>query len=169
MSGEATPSGRLRPTFTMELAHPRQVAIEMLRDRFARDASLAGRWRGRDRWAELYVRETERRVWSPYLSIRLDENGDRTTLFGRFAPHPEVWTFFMFLYFAVAFLTVFGSIFGYVQWASEEPAWGLWGLWIGAPILLGLHGVSALGQLLGQSQMVELRTELRRLVDDMKA
>ena len=73
---------------------------------------------------------------------------------------PEVWTFFMFVYSLVAFLVVFGGIFGYVQWASNEAAWGLWAIWIGIPVLGLLHLVSYLGQRKSQAQMWDLKTRL---------
>ncbi len=151
----------LRPTFTVPLDVPRQVAVNEIRGRLAARWDLAGRWRGKGRWFDLFVPEAERRLWSPYLSVRLDEEGrDRCSAFGRFAPHPEVWTFFLFLYFLVAFLVLFGGTFGYVQWASNEPAWALWMVWIGLPVMLLIHAASFVGSRLGQAQMRELREVL---------
>lgn len=150
----------LRPTFTIPLAGPREGAVASIRERLAAAPELAGRWRGKGRWAEVYLPETERRIWSPYLSVRLDEEGAGCTLFGRFSPHPEVWTFFMFLYVLVAFIVLFGATLGYVQWASGERAWGLWAVWIGVPVLGLIHGASAMGVKLAQAQMRRLRGEL---------
>ena len=154
----------LRPTFSIELAVPRDEAIDAIRERFAETPEMAGRWRGKGNWAELHLPQSEHRIWSPYLSIRVDERGEASSIFGRFAPEPEVWTFFMFLYFLVAFITLFGSTLGYVQWASDEPAWGLWALWIGLPSLLAIHVASAVGARLGQDQMRRLRKELDDLL-----
>ena len=154
----------LRPTFTVSLALPRDEAVEAIRARFTQTADMAGRWRGKGSWAELYLPEPERRIWSPYLSIRVDQRRAGSSLFGRFAPHPEVWTFFMFLYFLVAFIILFGATLGYVQWASAELAWGMWAVWIGVPLLLCIHGASAMGARLGQDQMRRLRRELDDLL-----
>ncbi|GMV06389.1 MAG: hypothetical protein AMXMBFR53_26650 [Gemmatimonadota bacterium] len=156
-----------RPTFTVPLARPRDEAIEAIRAALAGRPDLAGRWRGKGRWAELYVPDAERRLWSPYLSIRLDEEGEGggCTLFGRFAPHPEVWTFFMFLYFLVAFVALFGATLAYVQWASGQPAWGLWTVWIGGPILVLIHAASAVGARLGFEQMLRLKRELDEVLE----
>ncbi|HKJ00987.1 MAG TPA: hypothetical protein VJ997_00995 [Longimicrobiales bacterium] len=154
----------LRPTFTVSLALPRDEAVAAIRARFTRTPEMAGRWRGKGAWAELYLPESERRIWSPYLSVRVDPRADGSSLFGRFAPHPEVWTFFMFLYFLVAFVVLFGATLGYVQWASHEAAWGLWAIWIGVPALLAVHGASAVGARLGQAQMRRLRRELDDLL-----
>lgn len=154
----------MRPTFQLALDRPRDEAVEAIRASLTEDAELVGRWQGKGRWAEIHVPGPDRRLWSPHLSVRLDDEDGRTTLFGRFAPHPEVWTFFMFLYFGVAFLAVFGAILGYVQWASDEAAWGLWAVWLGVPFLLLLHVASWVGQGLGQEQMGRLRGDLDRVL-----
>lgn len=155
---------RLRPTYTMSLRADRAAAIEEIRARLTADVRFAGRWRGKGRWAELHVPHAERRFWSPHLSVRLDDAPEGCTLHGRFAPHPEVWTMFMFLYFAIAFLAVFGAILGYVQWASNEAAWGLWAVAVGVPLLGLIHLAGAVGQRLGQDQMVALKTEMDEVV-----
>lgn len=157
----------LRPTFTVRLAADRDEAAAAIRARMAATPELAGRWRGRGRWVELYVPEEERRIWSPYLSIRVDEEGAGSVLFGRFAPHPEVWTFFMFLYFLVAFLVLFGATLGYVQWVSDERAWGLWAVWIGVPFLALIHAASAVGARLGQEQMRRLKARLDGIIAEI--
>lgn len=154
---------RHRPTFTVPLELGREDAIERIRENLASRDELQGRWRGKGRWAEIHVPEHERKIWSPHLSLRVDHAETGCTLFGRFAPDAEVWTFFMFIYIGVAFLVLFGATFGYVQWASDESAWGLWAVWIGVPILALLHIASAVGQRLGNDQM----HDLREILDDV--
>ena len=82
----------------------------------------------------------------------------------RYAPRPEVWTLFVFGYAAVAFLVILGAIFGYVQWASDETAWGLWAVWIGLPLLVSLHLVSWIGQRLSAGQIEELAQQLDQVL-----
>lgn len=155
----------LRPTFTRRFSMVREEAVAALRARLAETPDLTGRWRGKGRWAELYLPEDERRLWSPYLSVRFDTEEEGCTLFGRFAPHPEVWTFFMFLYGLVAFLALFGGTLGYVQWASDEAAWGFWAVYLGVPLLGLLHLASHAGARLGQAQMMRLKEELDRALE----
>jgi hypothetical protein len=157
---------RLRPTFRLSVGLSREAAIDRIRSGLAEDPRFAGRWRGKGRWADIYVPHAERRVWSPHLSLRLDSDSDeRCTLFGRFAPHPEVWTFFMFLYVAAWFGSVFGAVLAYVQWVSNESAWGGW-VGFASIVSVGLiHSASALGQRLGRGQMVSLKSELDALLD----
>jgi hypothetical protein len=149
------------------VALPRAETIEMLRTAMVSRPELSGRWRGKGRWAELYVPETDRRIWSPYLSVRVDEEPHGCTLFARFAPYPSVWTFFMFLYGCVASLVVFGATFGYVQWASGTNAWALWSVWIGLPLLALLHVISWLGKRLGRFQMIRLKAEMEDVLLDL--
>jgi hypothetical protein len=162
-------TARLRPTFRLPIAQDRDTAIAEIRRRLVADERFAGRWRGKGRWAELYVPDEERRLWSPHVSLRLDPEGDSgCTLFGRFAPHPEVWTFFMFLYVGLVFGAVFGAVLGYVQWVSNEAAWGFWLVGVGLPGIGLIHLASAVGQRLGQGQMVRLMTEVDGLLDGLR-
>lgn len=162
-------TARLRPTFRLPLAADRDAAMTEIRRRLVADERFAGRWRGKGRWAELYVPHRERKLWSPHVSLRLDPEGEPgCTLFGRFAPHPEVWTFFMFLYVGLAFGVVFGAVLGYVQWVSNEAAWGFWVTGVGLPAIGMIHLASAVGQRLGEAQMLQLREEVDGLLDGMR-
>lgn len=159
----------LRPTFTIPLRVGREEATEEIRRRLLDRKDLAGRWRGKGRWVDLFVLERDRKIWSPHLSARLDHCEDgRCEIFGRFAPHPEVWTFFMFLYFLVAFVVLFGATFGYVQWASGEEAWALWAVWAGVPVLALVHLASFLGSRWGQEQMHELKDILDDVIEGLE-
>ena len=157
---------RLRPQFKLHLDLPREEAIQVLRAQLA-DSRSRDCWKGKGRWCEIHLPETEQRLWSPHLSLRLDHESQGSSIFGRFAPKPEVWTFFMFLYVLVAFLILFGGTFGYVQWASGEPAWGLWAVWLGIPFLGLIHLAAYLGQRLGQSQMEDLKSRLDEVLEGL--
>ena len=158
----------LRPTFTVPLFLPREEATDEIRRRLVARDDLAGRWRGKGVWVDLFVVESEGRLWSPQLSARLDDGDEEScSLFARFQPHPEVWTFFMFLYFLVAFLVLFGGTFACVQWASNEPAWAMWSVWIGVPILSLIHLASFVGSRLGQDQMRELKGVLEEVLEGL--
>jgi hypothetical protein len=159
---------KLRPSFRVRVDLPRDEAIDSLRGKLASSRS-ADCWKGKGRWCEIHLPQEEQRVWSPHLSLRLDHEGDHSSIFARFAPKPEVWTFFMFLYVLVAFLVVFGGIFGYVQWASNESAWGLWAVWLGTPFLGLLHLASYIGQRLGEGQMQELQDRLEEVLEGLPA
>ena len=161
-------NAHLRPTFRVSITAGRDVAMEQIRGRLMADEKFAGRWRGKGRWAEIHVSHSERKLWSPHVSLRLDEEkGEGCTVFGRFAPHPEVWTFFMFLYIALVFAVVFGAVLGYVQWVSNEAPLGFLAIGVGVPAIGLIHLASAVGQRLGQRQMSELKEEVDGVLEGL--
>ncbi|MDT8341049.1 MAG: hypothetical protein RQ751_06010 [Longimicrobiales bacterium] len=167
MSDPARPDAtRLRPTFTLRLDLPREEAIERLRARLEASRSRDC-WRGKGRWCEIHLPDPEQRIWTPHLSLRLDHEHEGSSIFGRFAPRPGVWTFFMFLYALVVFLILFGATLGYVQWASNERAWGLWAVWAGIPVLGLIHLAAYVGQRLGRAQMEELKSRLDEVLEGL--
>ncbi len=150
---------RLRPTFTLELPLPADEAILRIRQGIdhqeMRESTMAA-----GRFAEFLVDEVERRVWSPRLTVRIEEAPRGSTLRGRFSPRPDVWTGFMFLYFLVVFGICFGATLGYVQQVSDETPWGYWVVPVGLLTIAGIHLAGYVGQRLGSDQMRELRGRL---------
>jgi len=49
-----------------------------------------------------------------------------------------------------------------------RAAWGLWAVWLGVPILGGIHLAGWLGQRWGHDQMVELKSEVDELISDLR-
>lgn len=88
-------------------------------------------------------------------------------MLGRFAPHPEVWTFFMFLYIGLAFAVVFGAVLGYVQWVSNESPFGFLAIVVGVPAIGLIHLASAAGQRFGQRQMAALKAEVDGVLEGL--
>ena len=156
------------PYFSIPLAHEPDEAMEVLRGRLT-GTNYEECTRSKGRCAYFFVDEEERRLWSPHLSVQVEPNSAGSILRGRFGPHPEMWTFFVFLYSAVGFLAIIGLILGFVQWQSGMAPWGLWGVWIGVPGLAVLYGISATGQRLSAHQMAELRRRIDELVEGLEA
>jgi len=156
----------VRPRFVLEVGTDPDSLMETLRDRLPDCPNCTGVSVGRH--AELFVPETERRVWSPWLSVTADEGGDGAFVRGRFAPHPSVWTFYLFLAFGLGFALLVGTTWGYAQWATEETPWAF----IAIPVVLILSGslylASQIGQRLGFEQMDHLRKALEDLVGHSK-
>ncbi len=159
---------RIRPTFSVFLAPQADEAMAELRDRL-RGTDYEGCTRSKGRCADFFVDEDQRRVWSPHLSVQVEPTKEGSLLRGRFGPHPELWTLFMFLYTAVGFIATIGLMLGFVQWQSGMEPWGLWGFWLGVPGLAILYGVSATGQRLSAHQMEELKERVDRLVQGLEA
>jgi len=159
---------RIRPTFSIPLWPEPDPAMEELRNRLA-DTPHQECTRSKGRCAYFFVMEEERTLWSPHLSVQVEALGEGSLLRGRFGPHPELWTLYMFSYTAVGFLATMGLILAFVQWQSGMDPWGLW---IGGSGLAGMGGlylVSAIGQKLTRHQMEELRSRVELLVQGMEA
>jgi hypothetical protein len=157
-------TARVRPRFEIEFDRDADTIMERLRDRLPDCPRCAGDSVGRH--AELFVPESERRLWSPWLSVTADQDGERSRLRGRFGPHPNVWTLYVFFAFGLGFALLVGSTWGYAQWAADQTPWAL------ASIpTVGLFGIllflaSQLGQRLGEDQMDELRSALEDLIGE---
>lgn len=115
------------------------------------------------RHAELFVPDSERRVYSPWLSVTAHDQNGGTTLTGRFAPHPSIWTLYLFCSFGLGFALLVGTTWGYAQWATEKTPWAL----LTVPAVIGsgfaLYLASQLGQRLGAEQMKDLRHAIQEL------
>ncbi len=162
------PGHPIRPTFAIPLRPGPDEAMEILRERLSK-TDYRGCSRSKGRCAYFFVAEEERTVWSPHLSVQVESRNPGSLLRGRFGPHPELWTLFMFLYTAVGFFTTIGLMLGFVQWQSGMDAWGLWGVWLGLPGLAILYAVSAAGQRISAHQMEELRARIEDLVVGLEA
>ena len=157
---------RLRPTFELPVALPPDEIIGRLRARL-RDGDVRNCSATAARCVDLRVDAAARRIWSPHLSVQLREAPGGSVLYGRYGPHPEVWTFFMFLYFGAWFALVLGGIWAYVQWASGEPVGAVWVPLVALVVVLGVHVAGTLGRRLGRAQMRELRARLDLLLSDL--
>ena len=156
-------STRMRPTFAVDLPLPGDEAARRLQYQLG-VSQFAAASMGSGRFADLVVDEADRRIWSPQLSIHIEDRSGGSVLRGRFAPRPDLWTFIMFVYFFMAFLMLFGAALGYVQWTMDDRPWGLWATPLGVAVIGILHGASQIGQRLGDEQMRQLRARLDDLV-----
>jgi hypothetical protein len=149
----------MRPTFVVELSSPADEAIERI-CRVLQAESSEGQTICAGRCAELFVADTQQRIWSPRLSLHVEDAQGGCTLHGRFSPRPEIWTFLMFLYFLTVTILFFAAMLGCAQWMIGETMWGFWGAAVGVLIMVLLHAASVIGQQLGHEQMQQLRQRL---------
>ena len=152
-------AARLRPKFDLDFPVPADEAMERIRQGLD-TPELRHRTMSAGRHAEFHVDASERKVWSPRLTVQVEDAPGGSSLRGRFAPRADVWTGFMFVYFLVVFLIVFGATLGYVEQVSDETPWGYWAIPAGLAVIAGIHGLSYLGQRLAEDQMRELRGQL---------
>lgn len=100
----------------------------------------------------------EEHYWSPQMHIEVekDEN-DKTKVKGVLGPKPKVWTFFIFLHFAVAITFFVFFVMFYTEWSLDQDYKFSIIMCIAMPIVwLILYFVGQYGKKLGYEQMVEL-------------
>ncbi len=156
------PNPQVRPSFDIEVDLDPTLLMQRLRRRLPQCTGCVGISVGPH--AELFVPENERRVWSPWLSVTVREGGRGAVVRGRFAPHPNIWTLYLFLAFGLGFALLVGLTWGYAQWAMETTPWALVSAPLGALAMGALYGISLIGQRLGASQMGQLRAALYELI-----
>jgi hypothetical protein len=164
----ALPLAALTPTFEIHLPLDRDEV-----DRRIRLILNQACWKpissSFERYTELHVPKEEIRYWSPNLSLLVDhDSGSGTRIFARFAPRQDVWTFVWVIYMALAFTAFFAMVYVYAvslmkqsTWMSVVPIVSIMGI-------AGLHLASRIGQKLSSDQMIKLRADCDRLLDQVR-
>ncbi|MCD8451725.1 GTP-binding protein [Tenacibaculum dicentrarchi] len=101
----------------------------------------------------------EAHFWSPQLQLEVEELTSTTSkIKGLFGPKPQVWTFFMFLHFMVAFLFLIFGIIAYSNWSLKRIAVLPIVMLVVLPIIwVALYFVGRLGKATGKKQMDKLK------------
>jgi hypothetical protein len=148
---------RLRPRFREARDCTPQHVLSVLSTRL-NDGSVSVRGTILQNVCVLKVPLSEARFWSPQLHVSVEtaENGS-AELHGLFGPMPSIWTIFVALYSAFAFLGTMGVIFGLSQIALGEAALALWAGPVSALAALIVYAVGRMGRRFGMDQMIELR------------
>jgi hypothetical protein len=110
--------------------------------------------------------ESHRHFWSPWLHLELRKSDSSRQIYGRFSPHPSIWTGFMFSYLALAVTAFFACIFGLAQTLAGESAWAFWVMPACAVIAVLLWIAARTGQRLAHQQMVELTELVQEWITD---
>ena len=153
----------VRPSFELELADDPDRVMEKLREKLPECPRCTGVSVGRH--AELFVPEEEQRVWSPWLSVTAESGSDGgSRVRGRFAPHPHVWTLYMFFAIGLGFSLLVGVTWGYAQWAMDQTPWALLSLPLCVVLGSALYLVGLTGQRLGADQIEHLEDALVELL-----
>jgi hypothetical protein len=162
------PLTALRPTFEIHLPLDRDEVDRRIRLILKQDL-----WKpissSFERYTELHVPKDEVRYWSPNLSLLVDhDSGSGTRIYARFAPRQDVWTFVWVIYMALTFTAFFAMIYVYAvslmkqsTWMSVVPILAIIGIAM-------LHIASRIGQQLSSDQMVTLRDNCDRLLDQVR-
>ncbi|TWU41253.1 hypothetical protein Q31b_26920 [Novipirellula aureliae] len=156
----------MQPVFTLELPIGAEAVIRTIRERIRSSDSLRFA-KAAGHCAEFSVDPKEKRFWSPHLSVTLSDTEQGSQLYGRFSPRPEIWTFFMFIYFFMACLIFGGGVLGYCQWFMEQTPWALVLIPVSFIVIALLHLASLVGQSLSHDQMEALRRQLDQSIENV--
>lgn len=112
---------------------------------------------------QVEVGPERKHFWSPMLDVTLRETPEGTLLLGRFGPHPNVWTLYVFLYSALAFTGVVALSWALAQMALDQAPTALW-VMLAAAVLAGFTWwTGRMGASIGHAQM----EDLFRMVDGL--
>ncbi|MEO0602509.1 MAG: hypothetical protein AAF211_13790 [Myxococcota bacterium] len=153
----------MRPRPRYESRSP--LSRETLRERFRRVLDeghdvCAGKVS--ERHVSLRIAESDRHLWSPWLSVELVDEPEGTKLQGYFGPHPYLWGLFTAVYATQVFVFLAGAIHGMVSWTLDMPLTGLW-VSLAMIVTLGLScALNIAGEWAGKPQMDLTRAFLAR-------
>lgn len=145
-----------RPRFEIVSPRPPDAVLGRLRTALdAPDAPCTGQIAGEH--VHLRIARSQRRLWSPFLSLQVSRHPEGALLRGHFGPHPDVWTFFVALYAVLAFCGVVGLLFGLSQWMLGTPPVAFWAIPLALVLAGGVYGLALAGQRLSRPQLLLLR------------
>ncbi len=157
---------RLRPTFSIPFQISEGELFEQLQAEIDRQAeSVKGQFkRGH---GMISINDSKRHFWSPWLHLHVVPPIDDQSpeLFGRFSPHPSIWTAVMFSYLALCVIVFFLCVIGMSQFLANEYPWGFWGIPLCLVIAVVIWIVSQAGQRLAHDEMVMLKQMVESAVE----
>ncbi|RME21380.1 MAG: hypothetical protein D6798_18245 [Deltaproteobacteria bacterium] len=154
---------RQRPRFDLEVDLPPDEVIARIQRALARTrCPCEGDVRQRHAW--IHVRRQDRHFWSPTLDLTVEPTEFGARLHGRFAPHPSIWTFFVFVYAALGAASTVAFCWGLAQLSLGSRPFGL-AISAALLALIGfVYGAAFIGQGLGSDQIAQMRIFLDRAV-----
>jgi hypothetical protein len=103
------------------------------------------------------VPKEEEHIWSPQLHVEVEKENGKTFVRGVLGPQPKIWTFFMFLHFAVAITFFVFFVMLYSKWSLNQDYTFSLIMCVAMPIIwIGLYVAGQVGKKMGYKQMNEL-------------
>ena len=117
-------------------------------------------------WIYFSIPKDDQHIWSPRLSVEIDEGEDENLLHATFGPNPNVWTLFIFIYSFLGFAAMIIFIIGGSRMSLGLSASILWLI----PVLLLIVGLvyfsARAGQNLAKEQMWTLYEFFHQSLED---
>lgn len=160
----------LRPTFSFVVPESASEVVERLQRRLA-SPGIESRWSRTgpipSGWERIHVLAwlTRRRIWSPWLHLDIRPHADGTELFGRFSPHPSLWTAYALTYLALATVAFLSTMFALSQLMMNARPTAAWGVLACAVVAVLMWWASQVGQRLAAAEMQTLRNAVDHAVE----
>jgi len=154
-------TAKFRPTFSFPTELTARQVIKLVKEDLQQNPEL---YHGQfaSEYAIIGTAGKNRHFWSPWLQIEVREEEDSKQVFGRFTPHPNVWTGIVFINLVLACCLFFGTIIAVSQQMAGEPPWGYVSIPVCALIAVIVWLVAQAGQRLAESEMEELQSRIQR-------
>lgn len=152
-----TITGEVLPRFRLRVENLPDPIFEEIKTAAIPEPTVSGTYA--DKYTILRIPSWERNYWSPELQIHSSpdyDNKSYTILRCVVGPSQSVWVMFIFFYSITILVTLFGGMFGMVQYSIENDSTFLW-IWpIGIAVFLTLFIVSKIGQRKARNQTLHL-------------
>jgi len=147
----------LKPRFKETLKASQESVIELLKKSFKADnCKFDSKFVGHH--IVIDVPKEDKHFWSPQLHIEIEKETDATTILkGLFGPKPQVWTFFMFIHFAVAITFFVFLVIAYSKYTLDKDYSFALTMCVLMPVLWVVFYVfGQIGKKKGYTQMLEI-------------
>jgi len=159
----------LKPRFKEALNTPQEAVIKIIRMHLKSttckfDSKIIGHH------IIIDIPNEDKHFWSPQLHIEVEkETEDSSILKGLFGPKPHVWTFFMFIHFAVALTFFVFLVIAYSNFTLDKDYSFALTMSILMPVLwLIFYIIGQLGKKKGYTQILELYDFLMESISSLK-
>lgn len=158
-----------RPTFLLELPEgPEAVArrlhaglsVAEIETRWSRIPGASTETTKERTYVLLALPAGRRHFWSPWLHLDIRPADVGSELFGRYSPHPNVWTAFALGYLLLGAIIFLGSLFACAQIMLGRPSHAWWPVIVAAVVALTMWWSAQVGQRLARVQIEELDARL---------
>lgn len=148
--------GEIRPRFALKTSSEPERAIAHIEEQIYKDKTISGV--RSDQLIFLKTPSWNQHFWSPEMTVRIEieEWTDYTTVSCLVGPRQTVWALWAFFYSALAIITIFGGIFGLVQYQESGYSSWLYVIPIGVVLISTAFIAAKYGQRKGRDQMLHL-------------
>ena len=150
-------SGEVLPRFRLRVNANRDEFLDFI-DLQAMNSNEVSHLRA-NKYLILKIPQDKREYWSPELQVQPFqdyEDKSKTLIRCVVGPSQSVWMMFTFIYAAIVLLTLFGGMFGLVQYQLNKQSVFLWMWPIGIVAFLSIFAVAKFGQMKARNQTLRL-------------